>query len=335
MMVVLAIMELATTDPFWSAGGVEGVAIRDGLQVEEVGFVRESLGGPEDLLAVRASVDEGDEEALEVEEVGQKLPNPLQRRLRRILLPLLQPSWESPGRDSPLEVRRKRRRDRQAHPCPRRPGVEPRQMRVRRPMAHLPDQCVEPGLDGGTQRLGIEVARASEMHAPAGNKWWGEEGQAVPFPGPTPAVSPHVPRAQHASMTSQPSTCLCFFPPLFISKQRAPLHPPSLFFFSFFVPGYVLNMGKPAIKQILKRCWSLGRKQGAAGEAPDVPRGHFAVYVGEKRSRFVVPISFLSHPEFQRLLRQAEEEFGFDHEQGLTIPCEEVAFRTLITAALR
>ncbi|XP_042454146.1 auxin-responsive protein SAUR50-like [Zingiber officinale] len=94
-------------------------------------------------------------------------------------------------------------------------------------------------------------------------------------------------------------------------------------------------MGKPAIKQILKRCWSLGRKQGAAGEAPDVPRGHFAVYVGEKRSRFVVPISFLSHPEFQRLLRQAEEEFGFDHEQGLTIPCEEVAFRTLITAALR
>ncbi|KAG6534297.1 hypothetical protein ZIOFF_008183 [Zingiber officinale] len=94
-------------------------------------------------------------------------------------------------------------------------------------------------------------------------------------------------------------------------------------------------MGKPAIKQILKRCSSLGRKQGAAGEAPDVPRGHFAVYVGEKRSRFVVPISFLSHPEFQRLLRQAEEEFGFDHEQGLTIPCEEVAFRTLITAALR
>ncbi|XP_042400195.1 auxin-responsive protein SAUR50-like [Zingiber officinale] len=89
-------------------------------------------------------------------------------------------------------------------------------------------------------------------------------------------------------------------------------------------------MGKPTIKQILKRCSSLGRKQG---EAADVPRGHFAVYVGENRSRFVVPISYLAHPKFQSLLRQAEEEFGFDHQRGLTIPCEEVVFRSL-TAAL-
>ncbi|XP_074581233.1 auxin-responsive protein SAUR50-like [Curcuma longa] len=88
-------------------------------------------------------------------------------------------------------------------------------------------------------------------------------------------------------------------------------------------------MGKATIKQMLKRCSSLGRKQGGL----DVPRGHFAVYVGEKRSRFVVPISYLAHPEFQHLLRQAEEEFGFDHERGLTIPCEEVVFRSL-TAAL-
>ncbi|XP_042404036.1 auxin-responsive protein SAUR50-like [Zingiber officinale] len=92
-------------------------------------------------------------------------------------------------------------------------------------------------------------------------------------------------------------------------------------------------MGKPTIKQILKRCSSLGLKQGRQGEAADVPRGHFAVYVGENRSRFVVPISYLAHPKFQSLLRQAEEEFGFDHQRGLTIPCEEVVFRSL-TAAL-
>lgn len=61
----------------------------------------------------------------------------------------------------------------------------------------------------------------------------------------------------------------------------------------------------------------------------DVPKGHFAVYVGEKRSRFIVPISFLTHPEFQTLLRAAEEEFGFHHDMGLTIPCEEVVFRSL------
>ncbi|RWW45875.1 hypothetical protein BHE74_00048255 [Ensete ventricosum] len=84
------------------------------------------------------------------------------------------------------------------------------------------------------------------------------------------------------------------------------------------------------IKQILKRCSSLGRKQ----QPVDVPKGHFAVYVGESRSRFIVPISYLTHPEFQSLLRQAEEEFGFDHDMGLTIPCEEVVFRSL-TSMLR
>ncbi|XP_068640431.1 protein SMALL AUXIN UP-REGULATED RNA 51-like [Aristolochia californica] len=85
------------------------------------------------------------------------------------------------------------------------------------------------------------------------------------------------------------------------------------------------------IKQILKRCSSLGKKQGdESDDLPmDVPRGHFAVYVGEKRSRFIVPISYLTHPEFQILLQRAEEEFGFDHDMGLTIPCEEVVFRSL------
>nr|AFK46645.1 unknown [Lotus japonicus] len=85
-------------------------------------------------------------------------------------------------------------------------------------------------------------------------------------------------------------------------------------------------------KQILKRCSSLGKKPGFVddyGLPLDVPKGHFAVYVGENRSRYIVPISFLTHPEFQSLLRQAEEEFGFDHDMGLTIPCEEVVFRSL------
>ncbi|KAF6160569.1 hypothetical protein GIB67_019509 [Kingdonia uniflora] len=85
------------------------------------------------------------------------------------------------------------------------------------------------------------------------------------------------------------------------------------------------------LKQILKRCSSLGRKQcyDQYGNLVDVPKGHFAVYVGEKRSRFIVPISFLNHPEFQNLLQRAEEEFGFDHDMGLTLPCEEVVFRSL------
>ncbi|CAL5378301.1 unnamed protein product [Camellia sinensis] len=92
------------------------------------------------------------------------------------------------------------------------------------------------------------------------------------------------------------------------------------------------------LKQILKRCSSLTKKHGYEnndnGLPLDVPKGHFAVYVGENKSRYIVPISFLSHPQFQCLLRRAEEEFGFDHDMGLTIPCEEAVFRSL-TSMLR
>uniref|UniRef100_A0A1D1ZE31 Auxin-induced protein 10A5 n=1 Tax=Anthurium amnicola TaxID=1678845 RepID=A0A1D1ZE31_9ARAE len=100
------------------------------------------------------------------------------------------------------------------------------------------------------------------------------------------------------------------------------------------------------LKQILRRCSSLGRKQGGGGGGGydleggpglplDVPRGHFAVYVGENRSRHVVPISFLAHPDFQSLLRLAEEEFGFGHEMGLTLPCDELAFLSLTASMIR
>ncbi|KAH7566245.1 hypothetical protein ACOSP7_022636 [Xanthoceras sorbifolium] len=73
------------------------------------------------------------------------------------------------------------------------------------------------------------------------------------------------------------------------------------------------------IMQVLKRHTKFVKnKQGYGG---DVPEGHFVVYVGENRSRHLVPISCLSHPEFQALLGKSEEEFGFKQEMGLTIPC--------------
>ncbi|KAI9109718.1 hypothetical protein K1719_019348 [Acacia pycnantha] len=85
------------------------------------------------------------------------------------------------------------------------------------------------------------------------------------------------------------------------------------------------------LKQILKRCSSFGKKQGyhEVGLPEDVPKGHFAVYVGENRTRYIIPISWLAHPLFQTLLQRAEEEFGFNHDMGLTIPCDEVAFENL------
>ncbi|KAL7257482.1 hypothetical protein ACSBR1_003725 [Camellia fascicularis] len=79
--------------------------------------------------------------------------------------------------------------------------------------------------------------------------------------------------------------------------------------------------------RILRRSSSLKTNQ-AASTAVDVPKGHFAVYVGEsKKKRFVIPISYLNQPALQDLLSQSEEEFGFDHPMGgLTIPCSEDIF---------
>lgn len=82
-------------------------------------------------------------------------------------------------------------------------------------------------------------------------------------------------------------------------------------------------------KQKLQRTISPRNRSGALGCA-DVPKGHFAVYVGETHKRFVIPISYLSHPLFQELLHWAEEEFGFEHPMGgLTIPCCEDYFRSI------
>lgn len=96
------------------------------------------------------------------------------------------------------------------------------------------------------------------------------------------------------------------------------------------------------LKQILKKCSSFGKKNGYNndennnssnnGLPHDVPKGHFAVYVGENRSRYIIPISCLAHPDFQYLLQQAEEEFGFNHDMGLTIPCDEQAFCSLFSS---
>lgn len=79
-------------------------------------------------------------------------------------------------------------------------------------------------------------------------------------------------------------------------------------------------------KQILRRSSKLANQ--AASTSVDMPKGCFAVYVGEgEKKRYVVPISLLKQPSFQELLTKAEEEFGYDHPMGgLTIPCREDIF---------
>ncbi|KAL9238276.1 hypothetical protein vseg_012721 [Gypsophila vaccaria] len=85
-------------------------------------------------------------------------------------------------------------------------------------------------------------------------------------------------------------------------------------------------------KQVIRRGSICPQKQQYSYPEP-VPKGHFAIYLGEEgEKRFVVPVSYLKHPLFQQLLKDAEEEFGYDHGMGrLTVPCTEYYFINLIS----
>uniref|UniRef100_A0A6M2EMK7 Auxin-responsive family protein n=1 Tax=Populus davidiana TaxID=266767 RepID=A0A6M2EMK7_9ROSI len=55
----------------------------------------------------------------------------------------------------------------------------------------------------------------------------------------------------------------------------------------------------------------------------DVKKGHFAVTAtkGEEPKRFVVELNYLTNPDFLSLLEQAKEEYGFQQEGILAVPC--------------
>ncbi|KFK41731.1 hypothetical protein AALP_AA2G165400 [Arabis alpina] len=84
-----------------------------------------------------------------------------------------------------------------------------------------------------------------------------------------------------------------------------------------------------SIPRVLQSSKKLLKSFSHSSNNIDVPKGHLAVYIGEKlqKKRFVVPVTYLNNSSFQNLLRKAEEEFGFHHSMGgLTIPCTEQIF---------
>ncbi|KAI3434027.1 uncharacterized protein J3R85_007007 [Psidium guajava] len=81
----------------------------------------------------------------------------------------------------------------------------------------------------------------------------------------------------------------------------------------------------------------LGERYGEGRSPPSpssstTPMGFFPVYVGEGRQRFLVPTAFLSHPLLKMLLDKAHDEFGFEHRNGLAVPCSVPAFREVLDA---
>lgn len=61
----------------------------------------------------------------------------------------------------------------------------------------------------------------------------------------------------------------------------------------------------------------------------DIPKGCLAIKVGqgEDQQRFIVPVLYFNHPLFMQLLKEAEEEYGFDQKGTITIPCHVQEFR--------
>jgi SAUR family protein len=57
-----------------------------------------------------------------------------------------------------------------------------------------------------------------------------------------------------------------------------------------------------------------------------VKQGHFVVIA----TQFCIELEYLDHPEFVKLLKQAEEEFGFSQVGALEIPCEPDELKKII-----
>ncbi|KAI8546498.1 hypothetical protein RHMOL_Rhmol07G0122800 [Rhododendron molle] len=65
-----------------------------------------------------------------------------------------------------------------------------------------------------------------------------------------------------------------------------------------------------------------------------VPKGHLAVYVGEKEDdahRYLVPVIYFNHPLFGDLLKEVEEVYGYDHPGRIQIPCRVSEFENVQT----
>ena len=87
--------------------------------------------------------------------------------------------------------------------------------------------------------------------------------------------------------------------------------------------------GSKSIK-FLKRTLSLSDNSAREASSSTVPKGFLAVSVGEEQKSFFLPTEYLSHQAFHILLREAEEEFGFQQTGVLRIPCQVSIFETIL-----
>ncbi|KAH7861743.1 hypothetical protein Vadar_030244 [Vaccinium darrowii] len=94
---------------------------------------------------------------------------------------------------------------------------------------------------------------------------------------------------------------------------------------------YMVGSGEKSLLSfnLLHRARHQHHQQGGGGGGK-IPKGCMAIKVGhtgEEQRRFVVPVMYLNHPLFMHLLKEAEEEYGFDQKGTITIPCHVEQFR--------
>ncbi|KAG5538148.1 hypothetical protein RHGRI_025280 [Rhododendron griersonianum] len=87
-----------------------------------------------------------------------------------------------------------------------------------------------------------------------------------------------------------------------------------------------------SINKLLKKTLSFSESSSVlrASSNDAVPKGFLAVCVGKDLKRFVIPTEYLVHQAFGILLREAEEEFGFQQEGVLRLPCEVPLFQKIL-----
>ncbi|XP_006339081.1 auxin-responsive protein SAUR71-like [Solanum tuberosum] len=68
----------------------------------------------------------------------------------------------------------------------------------------------------------------------------------------------------------------------------------------------------------------------------DVKEGHFAIFSvnpKEEPKRFIVELHCLTNPSFLKLLKQAEDEYGFQQKGVLEVPCSAAELEKILGAS--
>ncbi|XP_031103250.1 auxin-responsive protein SAUR68-like [Ipomoea triloba] len=65
-----------------------------------------------------------------------------------------------------------------------------------------------------------------------------------------------------------------------------------------------------------------------------VNKGHFVIYTADQK-RFVIPLSFLDNKIIRQLLEMSEEEFGLPSDGPITLPCDAVLMKYIISLLTR